>query len=228
MFLWKKKTYFLCSAAALAWMCLMGTLGLAGAKAYSVLDAVRGLVGDAAEWVDARTAFDSGITSWRTSIVLPVTAVPFVSHFSAERKSRYFLYVKARAGTARYLGLEFLRIVVGEAVVLGLVFGGYAAVVLGSFPLNAAGGEATALGLFLHIMAEYLSLLAYGTALSMLAASCIYLHNDLYVGMSLIMGLNYICLQALGQNAVQNALTMAAASGVLYLAVRKARKGEER
>lgn len=202
---------------ALLFMCMGGGLVVDRGVLYSVLDVIRGLAGERS--VDAGTAFGVGVTYWMY-ILLPVASVPFMAFLAEERKSGYHLFEKQRRGTIRYLCKTMAFAFASSALILFVVIAVYAAVVYGYFGITVPDGGMLFVS---QVLGKYVYVQMYSFSLSCMGALLVYMYNDLYVDVSIVMLLNYIFKEILIKDQLVCPVAVCVLSVVLYVAVRKMR-----
>lgn len=202
---------------ALFFLCMRGDLVVDRGVLYSVLDVIRGLAGERS--VDAGAAFGAGVTGWMY-ILMPVASIPFMAFLAEERKSGYHLFEKQRRGTVRHLCKTMAFAFISSAIILFVVIAVYAAVVYGCFGITVHGGGV----LFARqVLGKYIYVQIYSFSLSCIGALLVYMYNDMYVDMSIVMVLNYIFKGILIKDQLACPVAVFVLTAVLYVGVRKMR-----
>lgn len=227
----KKKVYFFVSVVVVALICLLGGILIVDGKNYSVFHVIWELPPSAFQNYGVKEVFDIGTTGW-LYLLIPAVSVPFASYFSDERKSRFYLYLKGRQGTLRYLCLRCFYALCSSVVVLSAAIGSYLLLISFYFDLNPNYDGATIVGgvetvsvqgFCLHIAGKLLYLFVYSTAISLVTSFLIYLYNDLFVNISLSFLLNYMLKNLFYQDKVIYPIIVLLVLGVVYAIVRKVR-----
>lgn len=195
----RKKIYYLLCILAVLLICLSGDMVIINDKVYSVFRVIWESPKEAVHMCDMKSAFDSGVSGW-LSLLLPVTAIPFASCLSAERRSGFYLYEKGRQSTFRYLRSKIVYAFVSNVAILLWGVGIYILIIVCFFPLNPSYEETevigavsvTVWGVCGYIAAKVVYLLIYGMVLSMLMGLFLYLYNDLCVDFCFVFLVNYL------------------------------------
>lgn len=213
----KKFIYYVLIILALFFMCLRGDLLVEEGVVYSVLDVIKGLPGGRS--IDAATAFRSGVTWW-VYLLLPVVCIPFASYLSEERKSGYYLFEKERQGTVRYLLVKSVFAFTSSALILFVVIAAYAAVVYYNFDSALSGGWMV---FGRQVLAKYAYVQVYAFMLSCMAGLFVYVYNDMYVDISLVLVLNYIFKDIFIKDRLSYPAAALLLTLVLYVVIKKTR-----
>lgn len=214
----KKKTgYYLLIALALFFMCLRGDLLIVEGVVYSVIDVIRNPGIDMSP--DAASAFDAGVTAW-VYMLLPAASIPFASYLSEERRCGCHLFEKQRKGTPGYLRTKIVFAFVSSAAMISVVIAAYAAVVYYFFG-SAVPGD----GVFFckQVFAKYVYVQMYSFSLSCLSGLLVYVYNDMYVDMSIVLLLNYLFTDMLAGEKLVYPLVILVLTALVYVIVRKMR-----
>ncbi len=230
MLLYKKKIYYFFGILAVTVICLLGDLAYIDGRNYSVFCAIWEQKETAFQICGLKEVFEAGVSGWMYRL-LPVVSIPFISYFSEERKSRLHLYVICRTGTLRYLMSRVLYAFIGSTVILTAAIAVYVLIIARCFELNPSYAGAEVIGMELvsvwemcrEIIWRLVYLILYSLALSLLTAVFVYVHNDLYVDLSLVFLINYLLQDTFCQNKLIYVFMIMSLTGILYILVRTVR-----